>query len=114
MNIEDYIYKNNNFHLNSNYTTTNKNDYFPNSSINYNINKAEFLIYNRAEKNSSLNNEDFSEKKIEHIETKSNSHSFNNSIPKSEINFNIEDANFQNSLGKKNKIRKKFISKKLS
>ena len=105
MNIDDYAFKNNNCYFNN--LTTNINDHYPNLIVNTlsNTNKEDFLICDRTDKVSSFINEDFLDKKIDHIETKSNSHSYNNSIRKSEINFNVDDANFknsdlQNSLGK--------------
>jgi len=92
MNYKDYKYKNNVFILNVD--QTNKTDNFAN---NY---KEAYLFDRQTDKSSLMNNEDFSDKKIYHIETKSNSHSFNNSIPKSEINFNADEGNIKNSLGK--------------
>jgi len=47
---------------------------------------------------SSLNNVDSSYKKLDNIETKSNSHSFNNSMKKSQINFHFENGFLKNSL----------------
>ena len=70
---------------------TNKTDNFDNNF------KEAYLFDSQIDKSSLINNEDFSDKKIYHIETKSNSHSFNNSIPKSEINFNVDEGNIKNS-----------------
>lgn len=96
MNCDDYLYRNNIFNINS---ETDKNDDLSNKY------KEAFFIDNRSDKSTFVNKEDFSDKKIDHIETKSNSHSFINSIPKSEIHFNIDEGNlkntnFQYSLGK--------------
>jgi len=70
------------------------------------------IFENRQEKNyvSSLNNNDFSFKKINFIETNSNSHYINNSLGKSQINFNFDNGFIKNSFIYNSGIIKNIIS----
>jgi len=72
---------------------------------NPNFDIDEIYSENRIDQQLKFNNENCNEKKIDHFETKSNSHSYNNSTDKSELNFKMEHENsakayFNNLIGK--------------